>query len=117
LGRDTTGLKREELALCDVIVTIRTDSDYQTLNISHALAILLYVFISERRPYRYSPDRNAKNKMLEYVNALILKSFVQEHKREHILFSFKKLINESRLRQEQFESLLGFFRKMNNIVS
>ncbi len=45
LGRDTTGLTNEELQQCDFSATIDTGSGYNTLNLSHALAILLYVFL------------------------------------------------------------------------
>jgi tRNA/rRNA methyltransferase len=43
-GRDTTGLTNEELRECDYNITIRTRSSYNTLNLSHAAAIILYVF-------------------------------------------------------------------------
>ncbi|BBE41567.1 RNA methyltransferase [Conexivisphaera calida] len=42
LGRDTTGLTNEEIAECDFVVHVPTWTDYPTLNISHALAIILY---------------------------------------------------------------------------
>ena len=41
LGRDDTGLSREELRQCDATAFIRASVDYPILNISHALAILL----------------------------------------------------------------------------
>lgn len=44
LGRDTTGLTNDELRICDYNLTIRTGSDYNTLNISHAVAIILHEF-------------------------------------------------------------------------
>jgi tRNA/rRNA methyltransferase len=47
LGRDTTGLSNEELSLCDIAVTATTGSDYNTLNVSHAAAIILYCFRKE----------------------------------------------------------------------
>ncbi len=43
LGRDDTGLSKEELRSCDATVFISTDKGYPVLNISHALAIILYV--------------------------------------------------------------------------
>ncbi len=43
-GRDTTGMTNEELKLCDYNMTIRASRAYNTLNISHALAIVLFVF-------------------------------------------------------------------------
>jgi tRNA/rRNA methyltransferase len=42
LGRDTTGLTNEEIAECDFVLHLRTWTDYPTLNVSHALAIILY---------------------------------------------------------------------------
>lgn len=52
LGRDTTGLTNEETRLCDWIITIRTGTTYGTLNISHALAIILYQLSVTRNPSR-----------------------------------------------------------------
>ena len=43
LGRESTGLTREELMDCDATITIPINSDYRVLNISHALGIMLYV--------------------------------------------------------------------------
>ena len=42
-GRDTTGLRNEELARCDVVTSIATGTGYRTLNVSHSMSILLYV--------------------------------------------------------------------------
>ena len=44
IGRDDTGLTKDELASCDASVFIPAASEYPALNISHALAILLYAF-------------------------------------------------------------------------
>ena len=42
IGRDGTGLTRDELAGCDATLFIPASEDYPTLNITHALAIMLY---------------------------------------------------------------------------
>ncbi|MGC9117004.1 MAG: RNA methyltransferase [Conexivisphaera sp.] len=42
LGRDTTGLTNEEVAECDFVLHLKTWTEYPTLNVSHALAIMLY---------------------------------------------------------------------------
>jgi TrmH family RNA methyltransferase len=47
IGRDGTGLSKEELADCDANVVIPACEDYPILNISHALAILLYELYAE----------------------------------------------------------------------
>lgn len=43
-GRDTTGMTNEELKCCDYTTTIRASESYNTLNVSHAAAIILFVF-------------------------------------------------------------------------
>ncbi|MDE1868729.1 MAG: hypothetical protein KGH60_02065 [Candidatus Micrarchaeota archaeon] len=42
LGRDGTGLTKDELRECDASVFIATDKEYPVMNISHALAVILY---------------------------------------------------------------------------
>jgi len=54
-GRDTTGLTNEELRQCDYNLTIRTHSSYNTLNLSHAAAIIFYIFAN------YSPKIAKEN--------------------------------------------------------
>lgn len=41
-GRESVGLTRNELSKCDLIMTIDVNSDYNVLNLSHAVAIVLY---------------------------------------------------------------------------
>jgi tRNA/rRNA methyltransferase len=43
-GRDTTGMTNQELRSCDYNMTIRASREYNTLNISHAVAIALFTF-------------------------------------------------------------------------
>ena len=42
LGRESSGLNNKELKLCNLVVTIDTKTNYRTMNVAHALAILLY---------------------------------------------------------------------------
>ena len=51
-GRESVGLTRSELAACSLISTLVTPSDYNVLNVSHAVAIYLYELT---RPGREDP--------------------------------------------------------------
>ncbi|VVC04339.1 SpoU rRNA Methylase family protein [Candidatus Burarchaeum australiense] len=42
LGREGMGLTPEEIRLCDFLATVEADGSYPVLNLSHALAIMLY---------------------------------------------------------------------------
>lgn len=41
-GREDIGLTNEEIEKCDIVVTIPTDEKYPSMNLSHALAVVLY---------------------------------------------------------------------------
>jgi tRNA/rRNA methyltransferase len=49
LGRESSGLSNSELALCDLVAVVDTKTKYRTMNIAHALAVLLYE-ISKSKP-------------------------------------------------------------------
>ena len=42
LGREDCGLNSDELALCDMLVSIPTSKDYPVMNLSHSAAVLFY---------------------------------------------------------------------------
>jgi tRNA/rRNA methyltransferase len=56
LGRDGTGLNKAEIRDCDALVFIGTAEAYPVMNISHALAIMLYEFTMPELKARYDFD-------------------------------------------------------------
>ena len=42
LGREDCGLNSGELAICDMLVSIPTSSEYPVMNLSHAATVLFY---------------------------------------------------------------------------
>lgn len=115
LGRDTTGLTSDELSRCDVVLTIRTGTSYPTLNISHALSIILYALYKHKSKSTVDYlSRTTRQIMFRYLESLISKSISQSHKRSRLLRVFKKLINESDINERQAASLIGFFRKLDS---
>ena len=69
LGRDGTGLEKEEIRDCDCLVFIGADEQYPILNISHALAIILYEFTMPTLAKRYDFDETRAGP--EYQKRLI----------------------------------------------
>ena len=57
LGRDDTGLTADEMRLFDAICFIPASEVYPVLNISHALAIMLYALTQKEAPHRYNFGR------------------------------------------------------------
>lgn len=56
LGRDGTGLTTEEIRDCDAMVFIGANDGYPVMNISHALAIVLYEFTMDGFSRKYVFD-------------------------------------------------------------
>ena len=77
IGRDDTGLTKEELKACDATVFIGANREYPVLNISHALAIMLYELTSKqyRKDYgfieRFYADAKQQRMALTLFNRLI----------------------------------------------
>ncbi|UCC92502.1 MAG: RNA methyltransferase, partial [Thermoplasmata archaeon] len=68
-GREDYGLYTEELSACDVVVTIPTSPDYPVMNLSHAVAVLLYEL------HRDVPLPHETIKASEAERDLLLKTF------------------------------------------
>jgi TrmH family RNA methyltransferase len=103
LGRESSGLNNEELALCDLVVNIDTKTKYRTMNVAHALGILLYE-ISKSKPEL--PVKKNKKKvdlasqqdidlLLQYVSRVADASNYDQHKKPLLEAAAKKLLAKS----------------------
>ena len=69
-GRENYGLYREELALCEVTITIPTNPKFPILNLSHAVGIVLYEIYRDgitrfRKREKPFPTKNLKDWLIE----------------------------------------------------
>lgn len=103
LGRESSGLNNKELGLCDLVATIDTKTNYRTLNIAHALAILLYQ-ISKLMPS--APAKKSKKKidlasqddidlLLKYIDRIAETSNYDKHKQPLLNSAVKKMLVKS----------------------
>lgn len=103
LGRESSGLNNEELAMCDLVVIIDTKTKYRTMNIAHALAILLYE-ISKLKPEL--PVKKSKKKiglasqqdmdlLLQYVSKVADAGNYDAHKKPLLEAAVKKMLAKS----------------------
>lgn len=114
LGRDTTGLRNEELALCDIVVNIPTGTEYPTLNISHALAILLYVFLRRRveGEEKEAPSRREREQLTAYIDLIMEKINFPKYRRLRVTKTFNKVAISTELKREDIVTILGFLRRI-----
>ena len=112
LGREDCGLDSEELAICDIIVSIPTSEKYPVLNISHAAAILFY---------EMSMIENGSCQMAKRESLLLLqdrcKSLLQEvgypqHKIEFTVLMLRRVLGRAELTERETRTLLGIIKNI-----
>jgi len=124
-GRDTTGLTNEELQECDYVVTIRTLSEYNTLNVSHAAAILFYLFSktgaalekSKTKPIvSASSSRKERERLVSLFLKLAEDANFQSFKQDLLRQSLERLLNRSDPTLREVYLLMGLASKADSQI-
>ena len=118
IGREGIGLTNEEIQNCDFTVTIPASKKYFTLNISHALGILLYELFQETETINSTSDiepasKNEKTIISKQVHNILEKlTFTTEDKVETQKRVWKRFIGKAMLTKREAFALIGFFKKV-----
>lgn len=112
-GRETTGLTNEEIELCDIVISIPTGTDYRTLNVSHAAAIILYTLVTTRSPEikRSEVPRPIRTLLLDSAVELANLSGFPKYKIPLLRQAIKMVISRSCPTYREATLILGLFRK------
>ncbi|HMK82929.1 MAG TPA: RNA methyltransferase [Candidatus Bathyarchaeia archaeon] len=114
-GRESSGLNNEEIERCDLIITIPASQEYNVLNLSTAVSIILYELFQKTR--RASDQRIttrfAKQQLLAQFDELVSLSGIQTHKRKLARRAFRNLISRSFISMRETSLLIGVFRRSN----
>ena len=119
LGREASGLNNEELTMCDLVALIDTKTKYRTMNVSHALAVILYEI---SKPDPELPAKKSKKNMraasqydidlvLQYVGKVADASNYDLHKKPLLEAAVKKLLAKSTPTEKDAMLLVSLFRK------
>ena len=109
IGRDDTGLRKEELEKCDMLLHIPSNRDYPILNISHALAIMLYEFTGEGfDSYRTMPSEKPLDEELKVLMKVFERNMHGKKIRNRAAArnSFSKMIRKSNLNRSELHAVI-----------
>lgn len=113
-GREDYGLFNEEIARCDVMLKIPTSEKYLSLNLSHAVAVVLYslfikkeIKIKEKRTI----GKIEKEKLYIFFKELLDKINYPEHKKEKTEIMFKRIMGRAIPSKWEYHTLMGVFSK------
>ncbi|MGH9922643.1 MAG: TrmH family RNA methyltransferase, partial [Nitrososphaerales archaeon] len=112
LGRESTGLNNNELSACDVVVNIDTGTSYRTLNISHALAILLYEIKSNAfRKKKNLASVHERELLIDYALKLAKVTGYRRHKTSLLAMALKRLLGRNMLTSKEAMLMVTLFRQ------
>jgi len=115
-GRESTGLTRSELQQCDVISTVDTGSEYNVLNLSHAVALYLYE-INKIKRIRYKRElsycsQHVLQAIRKYLN--ILQNSLGE---ERGVTALKHILFRSRMSIPECTAIYKLLKKITHKIS
>jgi tRNA/rRNA methyltransferase len=120
-GPEDNGLSREELNRCDLLVHIPARREFPTLNLSHAVAVVLYAI--HRAKGSEDPDTTPaplplplngteKELFLVRVGELLTRIGYPAHKRRGLILLFRRLMGRSTPSEAEYRMMLGLFRSL-----
>jgi tRNA/rRNA methyltransferase len=112
-GREGTGLNQEEIRKCDFLVTIQADKNYPVLNLSHALAIMLYELSSSKRENMIIRAGGEEKEMLiECFDSIVDYFAPQLRSPGKIKLSLKRVIGRSLISDVEAAAILCVLQRI-----
>lgn len=120
-GPEDNGLGRSELARCDLLVHIPARREFPTLNLSHAVGIVLYALHRARgtgdpestpAPERWVLHGKEKEIFLARIASVLERVGYPAHKRKGILLLFRRVLGRSTPTEAEYRMILGLFKSI-----
>ncbi|MFH0815215.1 MAG: RNA methyltransferase [Methanobacteriota archaeon] len=111
-GREDYGLYNDEMELADAFVNIPTGDEYPIMNLSHAVAVVMYELFqptSERvRPLTAAPVE--KEKLNEFFDELLASIDYPAHRRANTRLMWRRMMGRAVPTKWEFYTLAGVLK-------
>lgn len=117
-GPEDHGLSNKDIEHCQLLLTIPTDTQYQSLNVAQAAVICLYeIYIASLQPPPNEPIERARAEQIErlfgIMRAALLKiGFLDSENPEHMLLALRRILGRAGLEERDVRILTGMFRQI-----
>ena len=123
-GPEASGLTNDEINYADYLVTIPTNKNFSSLNLSHSLILFcfqIFQYFSKKKinfgsGYKSSiATKSEVNKFLNFIiKGLDKKGFLQpNHKRQSMIRNINNIFHRLNLSEQEIRILLGIFTTLN----
>ncbi len=122
LGPEDTGLETSDLDLCQHFITIPTHDEYKSMNLSHALSVLLYeVSLKSDRGEKFDIPQSQDlatgdeiEKMFAHMRQSLLDiDYLHPQNPEHLLRTFRRLFGSSGMTSRDVRIVRGLMSRID----
>ncbi len=115
-GRESSGLRDDELNYCNIAVRIPSSENFPSLNLSHAVQIITYSLYRSYKPGINNYAAVPKQRMDEVRNTIIGSfeaiGFFKQNEKEEVGRFFSDILTRATLSEGEAARLEKMFRKM-----
>ena len=122
-GRESTGLTNEEIAMCDLTFTIPAMKSYRSLNLSHAVAVVLYQLYTDYAPKesRIPTEQRAatfdeREQVCIFFDELVELTTIKDFRKPIAKQVFRNLLGRAYMTGREIATLTGTVRKIKQLV-
>ena len=122
-GRESSGLTNDEIGLCDLAFTIPTSDEYPSLNLSHAVAIVLFHLFTRLPVQREiepgtarAATKREREQVLIFFDEVIDRLYSQEFRKPIAKQVIRNLLCRAYMTGREITTLTGIARRMNELL-
>ena len=120
-GREDSGLTNRELLMAHKVFTISTHMNFPSLNLSHAVSIVLYelskitkaVNIIKKKDLDFASPKQIEDSFFEIEKLLLKIGYVLPHTLNAKISKYKKYIYRSETSKHELDTLRGIVHQIN----
>ncbi len=111
-GREDRGLENEELEMCDIVVNIPTSPEYPSMNLSHAVSVVLYELSDVTGGTTYLADHSDIELLYEHIDEVLDDVEYKEHKEDKTKLMLRRILGRAELTGREVQTLRGVLRRI-----
>ncbi|MCK4652314.1 MAG: RNA methyltransferase [Methanosarcinales archaeon] len=109
-GREDHGLTNEELMMCDMLMSIPTAEQYPIMNLSHAVAVVLYELSDIGIGDILLADRCDLDLLYEHLEGVLCDLGYPAHKKHKTTLMLRRIFGRAELTAREVYTLRGILR-------
>jgi TrmH family RNA methyltransferase len=118
IGSEDVGLSNDHLALCNWVAGIHSGTDYESFNLSHALAVFLWEInyavrkSHESHPRKLASTRDQENMFRHLERVLLEIGFIKEKDPRRMMILIRQMLHRACLTDREVRIMRGILRQI-----